>query len=162
MPRFTLNSAAFHGFRFTTGPKRGEGGPVVIAEFSAPWTETNRKTGGWEELPDCVSGEIRLVPGKLAASHIEFKPGKGLEKHAVSLDVSSAEDFKCFAPTKEGQARELRFVVKTSVKNAEREFGDLGRTVGNAGGRLSISYDEAEQERLISEEAAEATSEDED
>lgn len=143
MPRITLNSAAFHGFTFAVGPKRGKGSAVVIAEFTAPWTEANRKAGGWAEIPDSVSGTIHLLPADLAASHIEFTPGKGLEGHAISLDVSGATDFSCFVPTKEGEERELRFKIETADSKAGRTFGTFGRTAGEVTGKLKISYDAA-------------------
>jgi hypothetical protein len=156
MAKIQLSVVCCHGFRFTTGPKRGEGGPMVIAEFSAPWTERNREAGGWEEIPETVSGNVNLVPGELAAQHIEFVPGNGLEKHAFSIDVSSATDFQCFIPTKEGEERELRFKVKTAAKDAGRILDTFGRTCGEASGKLRLSYDadaqttieEAQQEEL--------------
>src|SRR6202167_6245167 len=113
MPRIVLTGAAFHGFTFSTGPKRGDGSPIVIAEFSAPWTEKNREAGKWDEIPETVSGNVNLIPNELAASHFEFVPGKGLQDHAISIDASGATDFKCFIPTKEGEERELRFNIKT-------------------------------------------------
>ena len=153
MPKITLNSAAFHGFTFSTGPKRGDGGPIVIAEFSAPWTETNRKAGGWDDLPDTVSGNVNLIPAKLAATAITFKPGKGFEKHEFSIETSGATGFHCFVPTKEGEPRELRFSVESSAKNAGRELDGFGRTCGSATGKLTISYD-GSQEQLIDEQQA--------
>lgn len=160
MAKITLTGAAFHGFEFTIVPKRGEGGALCIAEFSAPWTERNREAGGWEELPETVSGSIGLVPGDLAASTIEFIPGNGMEKHAISLDVSSASDFKCFVPTKEDEKRELRFKIRTPSIQACREFEKWGRLGGEATGRLKISYDEpttpAQQTLISKEQAADA------
>lgn len=157
MAKITLTGAAFHGFEFTVGPTRGEGAPLVIAEFSAPWTERNREAGGWEELPESVSGSINLVPGGLAASTIEFIPGNGLEKHAISMDVSSAADFKCYVPTKEGEARKLRFKIRTPSIHAARDFEKWGRLGGEATGRMKISYDEPHdpvQGTLVSKEQA--------
>ena len=155
MAKITLTGAAFHGFHFVVGPGRGEGAPMVIADFSAPWTDKNREAGGWEELPESVSGSINLVPGELAASTFEFIPGKGLEAHAISLDCSSASDFKCFVPTKEGEPRELRFKIKSPALQAGKTLDAFGRSCGNATGRLRISYSEttaAEQESLPIEE----------
>ena len=152
MPRITLNSASFHGFTFSTGPKRGDGAPIVIAEFSAPWTEKNREAGKWKELPDTVSGNVKLMPGELAASHFEFRPARGLDSHAFSLDCSAATNFHCFVPTKEGEERELRFSIETPSKSAGRTLDSFGRVVGSATGRLTISYDEATQELLTTEE----------
>jgi hypothetical protein len=153
MAQITLTGAAFHGFRFTVGPKRGEGAPTVIAEFRAPWTEANRKAGGWEEVPDSVSGHISLVPTDLAASHIKFVPGKGLQQHAFSLDVSGASGLSLFVPTKEGEPRELRFVVKSANIKAGRLLDTYGRTAGAATGKLKISVDETQPtEPLIFED----------
>lgn len=160
MPRITLNSASFHGFTFSTGPKRGDGAPIVIAEFSAPWTEKNREAGKWKEIPDTVSGNVRLVPGELAASHFEFKPGKGFDSHAFSLDCSAANNFVCFVPTKEGEERELRFHIETPSKSAGRTLDGFGRTCGSATGKLVISYDEPTQELLTTEEQRTAAMED--
>jgi hypothetical protein len=160
MPRITLNSAAFHGFSFSTGPKRGDGAPIVIAEFSAPWTETNRKAGGWKELPDSVSGNINLVPADLAATVITFKPGKGFEAHEFSIETSGATGFHCFCPTKEGEARELRFKVESASNKAGRTLDTFGRTCGSAAGRLTISYDEPVQEQLIDKQQAMDTAKD--
>lgn len=142
MPKITLTGAAFHGFEFTVGPKRGEGAPIVIAKFSAPWTERNREAGGWEELPESVSGSIDLVPGELAASTMEFIPGNGMETHAISMAVASASDFKCFVPTKEDDKRELRFKIRTPSLQACHDFETWGRLGGDATGRLKISYNE--------------------
>ncbi len=156
MAKITLNSAAFHGFEFTVGPKRGEGAPMVIIEFTAPWTDANRKAGGWKDLPDSISGLISLIPGEIAATHFEFVPGKGFESHPISLDCSNASDFKCFCPTKEGEERELRFNIKTPTKNAGRILDTFGRTVGSATGKLKISHDEnpPDERLLISPEQA--------
>lgn len=158
MAKITLTGAAFHGFQFTVGPKRGEGAPMVIAEFSAPWTEKNREAGGWDELPESVSGSINLVPAELAATVFEFVPGKGMEAHAISLECSAATDFKCFVPTKEDEARELRFKIKSPSIKAGRTLDTYGRTCGEATGRLKISYDEttpAGQEEIPLAEATE-------
>ncbi len=151
MAKIQLSVACCHGFRFTTGPKRGEGGPMVIAEFSAPWTERNREAGGWEEIPETVSGNVSLVPGTLAAQHIEFIPGNGLEKHAFSIDVSEATDFSCFIPAKEGEERELRFKVKSAAKDAGRTLETFCRTCGEATGKLKLSYDADAQQELEEE-----------
>jgi hypothetical protein len=161
MPRITLNSAVFHGFSFTTGPKRGKGGALVIADFSAPWTETNRKAGNWKELPDSVSGTVHLVPGQLSATTVTFKPNKGFESHEFSLDVTGATGFECFVPVKEDQDRELRFKIETPSEKAGKKLDTFGRTVGGAPGRLTISYDEPEQTKLISEQQALDTASDE-
>lgn len=161
MPQITLTGAAFRGFRFTVGPKRGEGSPTVIAEFTAPWTEVNRKAGGWEEIPGSVSGNINLVPAELAASHVEFVPGKGMQQHAFSLDVSEASGFSLFVPTKEGEPRELRFVLKSANIRACRLLDTYGRTAGAATGKLKISVDATQQtEPLISEEQAQSALDD--
>lgn len=157
MAKITLNGAAFHGFKFTMGPKRGEGAPIVIAEFSAPWTERNRKAGDWAEIPETVSGSINLLPASLAASNFEFIPGNGMEAHSISMDCSSVEEFKCFVPTKEGEKRELRFVIKTPSIRACKDLEKHGRLAGEASGKLHISYDaapDAEQQTLISKEQA--------
>ncbi len=154
MPRITLNSAAFHGFSFSTGPKRGKGGAIIIAEFSAPWTETNRKAGNWKELPDTVSGNVGLLPAELSATVITFKPGKGFEAHEFSLDVTGVTNFHCFVPTKEDEERELRFKIETPSEKAGRKLDTFGRTVGSAPGRLTISYDEPVQEPLIDKQQA--------
>lgn len=154
MPKITLNSAAFHGFTFGTA-KRGKGSILVVAEFSAPWTEANRKAGDWSELPETISGPVKLLPADLAASHIEFIPGKGLEGHAISMNVSGVTGFQCFIPTKEDEVRELRFSVETADPKAERTLGALGRIALNATGKLKISYEAAPEEApLISAEQA--------
>jgi hypothetical protein len=160
MPRITLNSAAFHGFKFSTGPKRGDGGAIVIAEFSAPWTESNRKAGDWKELPSTVSGAVHLVPGELAATNIVFTPGKGMQMHAFSLECNGASDFICFVPTKEDEERELRFKVSMPGKDPGKKLEAYGRTCGNATGKLVISYDEDAQEQLIDEQQAMDTAKD--
>jgi hypothetical protein len=156
MAKITLTVASFHGFKFTTGPKRGEGGPMVIAEFSAPWTERNRDAGKWEEIPETCTGNVSLAPGELAAQHIEFIPANGLEKHAFSLEVSNATDFQCFIPVKEGETRELRFKVKSAAKDAGRILDTFGRTCGEASGKLKISYDADAQEELLDADTQEA------
>lgn len=142
MAKLNIISASFQGFEFSCGPKRGDGSPVVIAEFSAPWTEKNREAGGWKELPDTVSGNVGLVPAELAATHIEFKP-RGMV--GFSLDCSKAYDFKCFCPTKEGEPRELRFRVQSASIHAGKELDRFGRTSGTAPGTLRISHDEDAQ-----------------
>lgn len=152
MPKIALTGAAFHGFKFTIGPKRGQGAPIIIAEFTAPWTEKNRKAGGWDDLPLTVSGSIALVPADLAASHVEFIPGKGMEKHAFSLDVSGATHFQCFCPTKEDEVRELRFNVETPHDKAGRILDTYGRTCGDATGKLTISYAEQTQVEVVTTE----------
>lgn len=163
MPRIVITGASFNGYHFTCGPKRGNGGPMVIAEFTAPWTEKNRKAGGWEELPETISGNVTLLPSSLAASHFEFIPGKGLEKHAISIDSTEATNFHCFVPTKEGESRELRFKLKTAVDKSSRTLDTLGRTIGTASGKLTISYaesakDDPDQASLLSEEQRAANS----
>jgi hypothetical protein len=146
----------FHGFKFSVGPKRGDGSPVVVAEFSAPWTDKNREAGGWQELPDTVSGNVSLVPCELAATHIEMKP-RGIV--GFSIDCSEASGFSCFIPTKEGVPRELRFVVKSASIHAGKELDRYGRTAGAAAGTLRISHDQDAQtmieEVVDSEEAGE-------
>ena len=153
MPKITLNSASFHGFKFTCGPKRGAGAPMVIAEFSAPWTEANRKTGKWQEIPETVSGSVHLVPAELAASVFTFTP-RGFEKQAISLDASGADGFLCFCPTKEGEVRELRFTISTASDKAGRTLEAAGHVFGEAQGKLVISYDEQADIPLISKEQA--------
>lgn len=139
MAKITLQNASFHGFSFSCGPKRGDGGPVVVVEFSAPWTERNRAAGKWEEIPETVSGNIGLVPNELAATHIEFTPRGGI---GFSIDCSLAHDFKCFVPTKEGVPRELRFEISTSALKAGRELEAYGRVSGEMPGTLKISHSE--------------------
>ena len=140
MPKIELRKAYFRGFSFTAGPARGEGAPIVKAQFAAPWTEKHREAGSWEEIPETVSGSIKLKPAQIAGTHLEFIPGGGMDKYRISLDINSVDD--C-------EERELRFNVRTSVNNAEAMFGRLGRTVGNAGGVLKLSYDAEAQQRLI-------------
>jgi len=158
MAKITLAAASFQGFKFSCGPKRGDGGPVVIAEFHAPWSEKNREAGGWKDIPDTVSGQVALVPSELAATHFEFKP-RGFA--GFSLDCSTASDFKCFVPTKEGEERELRFTIKSSALHAGKELDRFGRVAGTATGTLRISHDEDAQQTLDADnqqELAEAAS----
>lgn len=145
MAKITLVSASFQGFRFSCGPKRGDGSPVVIAQFHAPWTEKNREAGGWKEVPDTISGQVKLVPGELAATHFEFKP-RGFV--GFSLDCSRANNFKVFVPTKEGEERELRFEISTGALHAGKELDRFGRVSGTAAGTLRISHDEDAQTTL--------------
>lgn len=154
MPKITLNSASFHGFRFTCGPKRGAGAPMVIAEFSAPWTEANRMAGKWREIPDTVSGSVHLVPAELAASVFTFTPSKGLAGHAFSLDAAGVEDFTCFIPTKDDESPELRFKITSASQKAARTLEAFGHAVGEAAGKLVISYEDTPTLPLISEEQA--------
>ena len=154
MPKIELRKAYFRGFSFTAGPARGEGAPIVKAQFAAPWTEKHREAGSWEEIPETVSGSIKLKPAQIAGTHLEFIPGGGMDKHRISLDINSVDDCVVFVPTREDEERELRFNVRTSVNNAEAMFGRLGRTVGNAGGVLKLSYDAEAQQRLIDGEPA--------
>jgi hypothetical protein len=131
---------------------------MVIAEFSAPWTEANRKTGKWQEIPETVSGGVHLVPAELAASAFVFTPGKGLESHAISLDAAGADSFVCFCPTKEGETRELRFSINSTSQKAARTLEAFGHAVGEASGKLVISYDEqAQLDPLITKEQARDT-----
>lgn len=153
-----LNSARFLGFKFTTGPKRGEGGPMCIVDFAAPWTEANRKSGGWEEVPDTVSGNIALVPGNKTCQSIQMTPGGGLEKHAFDLDASTVDGFHVFVPTKEKEPRELRFSVKTSATKAYDVLGKYGHVCGEAKGKLRIKLsDDAQGELEDAEEQGELT-----
>ncbi len=145
MTKIKLGGVRFHGFRFSVGPKRGEGAPTVIAEFSAQWTEKNREAGGWAEIPASVSGNVSLVPNELAATHIEFKP-RGFV--GFSIDCSTATDFTCFVPTKEGEERELRFKIKSPSIHAGKELDRFGRTAGEAAGPMSISHDADAQQTL--------------
>ncbi len=145
MAKISLAAASFHGFRFSCGPKRGDGGPVVVAEFHAQWSEKNREAGGWKEIPDTVSGNVSLVPDELAATHFEFKP-RGFA--GFSLDCSTASGFHVFVPTKEGEERELRFTIKTSALHAGKELDRFGRVAGTAPGTLRISHDEDAQQTL--------------
>lgn len=151
MAKLSLTGVMFHGFKFSVGPRRGDGSPVVIAEFSAPWTEKNREAGGWQEIPDTVSGEPKLIPSSLAATHVEMKP-RGLV--GFSLDCSEASGFKVFLPTKEGVPRELRFLVKSASIHAGKELDRYGRTAGAAAGTLRISHDQDAQTTI--EEVADA------
>ncbi len=155
MAKITLNSASFKGFAFTTGPKRGEGGAMVISEWVAPWTEANCKAGGWKEIPETVSGSVNLIPNELAAVTLEFTPGKGMESHAFSLDVSGMTDIKCFIPTKEGEPRELRFNIKSSSIKAGKVLDTFGRTAGSVTGRLKITHDDSQASLMPEEDGAE-------
>jgi hypothetical protein len=141
MAKITLQNASFHGFSFSCGPKRGDGAAIVVAEFSAPWTVGNRSAGKWEEVPETVSGNIRLVPNEFAANHIEFTPrgGKGF-----SIDCSLAHSFQCFVPTKEGTPRELRFKISTSALEAGLELEAFGRVSGAMPGTFKLSQDVAD------------------
>lgn len=127
---------------------------MVIAEFSAPWTEANRKAGKWQEIPDTVSGAVHLVPSELAAQTFVFTPGKGFESHAFSLDASGVEDFLCFVPTKEDESPELRFKITSASQKAARTLEAFGHAVGEAAGKLVISYEDTATLPLISEEQA--------
>lgn len=142
MPKITFTVVSFHGFRFTVGPKRGEGGPMTVAECSAPWTERNRDAGGWDDLPETIAGGVKLIPAEFAAQHIEFIPANGMEKSAFSIDASSAEDFVCFVPTKDGEERELRFTIKTPATDAVHMLETFLRSLGEASGQLNITYAE--------------------
>ena len=93
------------------------------------------------------------VPSELAATVITFKPGKGFEAHEFSLETTGAHSFHCFVPTKEGEPRELRFKIESASNKAGRTLDTFGRTVGSATGRLTISYDGA-QEKLIDDQKA--------
>lgn len=149
MAKIELRKAYFRGFQFTTGPARGEGVCMVIASFAAPWTEKHRQSGGWEEIPETVSGGIHLKPSRIAGTHMEFIPQGGLEKHAISLDIASVDDCTVFVPKKDGEEREMRFHIRTAILNAEKQFGALGRTVGQGAGILKLTYDAEAQQRLI-------------
>ena len=145
MAKITIKGARFQGFSFSCGPKRGDGGPVVVSEWIAGWTDENRAAGVWDEIPETVSGNVSLVPGELAATHLEFKP-RGLD--GIKFECSKASGFHVFIPTKEGEPRELRFQVKTSAMKAGRELDTFGRTAGTAAGTLRISHDEDAQTTL--------------
>ena len=145
MAKITIKGARFQGFSFSCGPKRGDGGPVVVSEWSATWTDENRAAGAWDEIPQTVSGNVSLVPGELAATRLEFKP-RGLD--GIEFECSKASGFHVFIPTKEGEPRELRFQVKTSAMKAGCELDTFGRTVGTAAGTLRISHDEDAQTAL--------------
>lgn len=155
MPKIELRKAYFRGFSFTAGPARGEGAPIVKAQFAAPWSEKHREAGGWEEIPETVSGSIHLKPAQIAGTHLEFIPQGGLDKHRISLDINSVDNCVVFVPTKEDEEREIRFNVRTSVNKAEEMFGRLGRTVGNGEGILKLSYDAEAQRKLIEGDDAE-------
>jgi hypothetical protein len=160
MPTLTIHGCHFEGFRFTVGPKRGDGAPMVIADFAAQWSAANRKACKWEEIPETVSGNVKLIPSSLAASHIEFIPGQGMEAHAFSIDAAGADGFAVFVPTKEGEPRELRFQVNSNSSKAEKTLGTYGRTAGRIPGKLKISYSEQQgvDERLTTEEQRDAQS----
>lgn len=117
---------------------------MVISEWAAPWTEANRKAGEWEEIPETVSGSVNLIPDELAATMIEFTPGKGMESHAFSLDVSGMSGITCFIPTKEGEPRELRFMIKSSSIKAGKTLDTFGRTAGSVTGKLKITHDDTQ------------------
>ncbi len=152
MAKIEFRKAYFTGFSFTVGPARGEGAPMVVATFRAPWTDKHRESVGWKEVPDTVSGNVKLKPATIAGTHLEFIPQSGMEKHRIALDVSSVENCHVFVPKDEDGERELRFTIKTPVKNAERELGDLGRTVGSATGILKLSYDADAQRSLLEDD----------
>lgn len=143
-----VNSARCTGYRFTVGPKRGDGGPMVISEWAAPWTEANRKAGGWEEVPETVSGNVALLPSERACKSIDMKPGGGLEKNQFQLDASTVDGFHLFIPTKEGQARELRFTVASSAVNAYSILGKYLHVCGEAKGALRIKLSDDDQGEL--------------
>jgi hypothetical protein len=161
MPKIELRKAYFDGFSFSNGPGRGEGGVVVVSHWKAPWTDKHRESGGWEELPETVSGAIKLKPSRIAGTHLEFTPQGGMEKHAISMDIDGVDGCKVFVPTKEDGERELRFEVRTSVNKAEVDLGRLGRTTGKATGILKLSYDAEAQAKLAAGEDPDAAAKEE-
>lgn len=151
----TLKKTRLHGFSFTPAPKRGEGGPMVVIDASTLWTDEVRGYFGFEEIPETVMGGVKLSPNSQPISKFVMKPGSGLDGNSIEMEATEMDGFHLFIPTKENESRELRYVIRTMMKNAEVILGKYGRTAGAAFGTLRYIISEAEQIKLGADEQEE-------
>ncbi len=157
MPNVSFNSAVLRSFS-----RNGKGGN---AAFTTSLTQSVCKALDWSlDIPECLTNA--KPEGKLVASSVELVPDqKDMAKQAVSLGVSSVSGFEIVRRELEGNRGkghrlELRFNVGFADDNGCARLEQYMMTIGEAKGKLSVSYQrQAQQERLIDEDQAEDATE---
>ena len=126
----------------------GRDGKAGTAKFSASLTDQVMKALQVTEVPECLTGAT--IDADLHATAFELVPSeKELAKHGFDLDISRAHGFNVVRREIEGKRgkghrQELHFVVTFADKNGCRKLEQYMTTIGEAKGRLSISYTKQE------------------
>lgn len=157
MPNVSFPSAVLRSFS-----RNGKG---ANAAFTTSLTQAVCKALEWtHDIPDCLTNA--RPEGELVASSVELIPEqKDMVKQSVSLGVAKVNGFEIVRRELEGNRGkghrlELRFNVGFSDADGCRRLEQYMVTIGEAKGKLNVSYQKAaKQESLISEEQAEATTE---
>lgn len=136
--------------------------------FTAAWTEPIRDAMEWGEPPAGFSQS--KLDGDVVATHFILTPnGRELKQYELQLDAKEASAFEVVrVQDGESTSYELRFQVVSAAPDAEALIGNYIRNIGKGEGQLRVNFEEQEeiplepdnQERLISEEQAEDTAED--
>lgn len=126
----------------------GRDGKAGTAKFSASLTDQVMKALQVTEVPECLTGAT--IDADLHATAFELIPSeKELARHGFELDISRANGFTVVRREIEGKRgkghrQELHFTVKFADKNGCRKLEQYMTTIGEAKGRLSISYTKQE------------------
>lgn len=157
MPNVSFTSAVLRNIS-----RNGKGGN---AAFTTSLSQAVCKDLDWShDIPECLTNA--KPEGELVASAVELIPEqKDMVKQSVSLGVSKVSGFEIVRRELEGNRGkghrlELRFNVGFQDSDGCRRLEQYMMTIGEAKGKLTVSYQrKAEQEKLISEEQAEDTTE---
>ena len=139
----------------------------VKINFTAAFSEPVREAMEWGEPPAGFASA--KLDGDLTASHFVLTPdGKELKQHELQLDATGIGGFEVhrIQVGEDSHENELRFQVVTSMTSAAAMLENYIEAIGKSAGQLRVNYAQQtemdlgdKQERLISEEQAEDTSE---
>lgn len=157
MPNVSFTSAVLRSIS-----RNSKGGN---AAFTTSLTQAVCKALDWSiDIPECLTNA--RPEGQLVASSVELVPDqKDMARQAVSLGVSNVSGFEIVRRELEGNRGkghrlELRLNVGFNDSDGCARLEQYMMTIGQGKGKLAVSYTrKAEQERLISEEQAEDTTE---
>ena len=140
----------------------------VKINFTAAFSEPVREAMEWGEPPAGFASA--KLDGDLNASHFVLTPdGKELKQHELQLDATAIGGFEVhrIQVGEDSHENELRFQIVTTVPGGCAQIEAYIEAIGKSTGQLRVNYEQQaemdlgddKQERLISEEQAEDTSE---
>jgi len=133
----------FTGFHFIGKPRRGLGGPAVRVFFEASWLEPIRIAMEWAEVDRMtVRGSVPLRGAIVGSEFVLYPADEGLAQHAIKGRAQKLFNFEVFFPEQTGKKEKLpvlRFRMETAMEEGEVKFGQWGRILNEALGRLSLA-----------------------
>lgn len=137
-----FTAVRFTGFHFIGKPKRGPGGPSIRVTLEAAWLEEIREAMKWQDVDrETVQGTLPLR-GALVGSEFILSPAADqLSQHTIKGRAQKLGNFEVFFPEQTGKKEKLpvlRFRLETAMEDGEVKFGQWGRILTDALGRLAI------------------------